>query len=82
MKKITNEMKEQALKRYDEANEAGMFDCSDITFESEELEEAKTYDWNNNYQVEKYHIEFLKETIERLEMENDALLAELISNEK
>ena len=35
--------------------------------------------WNENYPAEAYHIEFLKERIERLEMENDALLAEIIS---
>ena len=37
------------------------------------------HDWNEEYPAEKYHIEFLKERIERLEMENDALLAEIIS---
>ena len=35
--------------------------------------------WNEEYPAEKYHIEFLKKVIERLEMENDALLAEMIS---
>ena len=37
----------------------------------------KEHDWNEEYPAEKYHIEFLKERIERLEMENDALLREM-----
>jgi len=37
------------------------------------------HDWNPEFPAEKIHIEFLKKIIERLEMENDALLAEMIS---
>ena len=45
--------------------------------EKEKIEEE--HDWNPDFPAEKIHIEFLKEVIERLEMENDALLAEMIS---
>jgi len=36
-------------------------------------------DWNPDFDADAVHISFLKEEIERLEMENDALLAEMIS---
>ena len=46
-----------------------------LIMENEIIE--KEHDWNEDYPAEKYHIEFLKERIERLEMENDALLREM-----
>ena len=43
-----------------------------------EKDNIEEHDWNEDYPAEKHHIDFLMEVIVRLEMENDALLAEMI----
>ena len=65
------------MSNYVRASEEDFGENSEAIFDP--VNDTEETAWNENYPAERYHIEFLKERIERLEMENDALLAEIIS---